>query len=133
MFLSELHIKTIIYNILCGLKYMHSARVIHRDIKPANILINEDCTIKICDFGLSRSIAGMESSKSVLVEEYNKQISKELEGDFPEKDDGDELEPLFFGSKPNSMINNEITSENSPLKEPILQKWNSGDLLFKNV
>ena len=56
----------IIYNILCGVKYMHSAKVIHRDIKPANILINEDCTIKICDFGLSRSIAGIESSKEVI-------------------------------------------------------------------
>jgi mitogen-activated protein kinase 1/3 len=45
---------------------MHSAKVIHRDIKPANILINEDCSIKICDFGLSRSIAGIEGSKKVI-------------------------------------------------------------------
>ena len=67
IFLSELHIKTIIYNLLCGLKYMHSAKVIHRDIKPANILINEDCTVKICDFGLSRSIAGIEGSKKVIM------------------------------------------------------------------
>jgi len=35
---------------------MHSANVLHRDLKPANILINEDCTVKICDFGLARSI-----------------------------------------------------------------------------
>ena len=67
IFLSELHIKTIIYNLLCGLKYMHSAKVIHRDIKPDNILINEDCTVKICDFGLSRSIAGIEGSKKVIM------------------------------------------------------------------
>jgi mitogen-activated protein kinase 1/3 len=67
IFLSELHIKTVIYNLLCGIKYMHSAKVIHRDIKPANILINEDCSVKICDFGLSRSIAGIEGSKKVIV------------------------------------------------------------------
>ena len=37
--MTELHIKTIMFNLLCGLKWMHSAGVIHRDIKPANILI----------------------------------------------------------------------------------------------
>ena len=36
------------------MNYMHSANVMHRDIKTSNILIDEDCTIKICDFGLSR-------------------------------------------------------------------------------
>jgi mitogen-activated protein kinase 1/3 len=36
--------------------------VVHRDLKPANVLINEDCSIKICDFGLARSIAGVESA-----------------------------------------------------------------------
>ena len=67
----------IIYNLLCGIKYMHSAKVIHRDIKPANILINEDCTIKICDFGLSRSIAGIEGSKEVMSKEYDKELEME--------------------------------------------------------
>ena len=56
---------------------MHSARVIHRDIKPANILVNEDCTIKICDFGLSRSIAGLESTKDVISKEYTKELELE--------------------------------------------------------
>ena len=52
--ITEHHIRTIVYNYLCGLYYIHSAGVIHRDLKPANVLINEDCTAKICDFGLSR-------------------------------------------------------------------------------
>jgi len=35
---------------------MHKAKLLHRDIKPANILINPDCSVKIIDFGLSRSM-----------------------------------------------------------------------------
>lgn len=50
------HIQMIVYNILCGMKYIHSANILHRDLKPANILLNEDCEVKICDFGLARTI-----------------------------------------------------------------------------
>ena len=57
--LSELHVQVILYNLLCGLKWVHSAQILHRDIKPSNILINEDCHIKICDFGLARSVSGL--------------------------------------------------------------------------
>ena len=35
--------------------FIHKSNIIHRDIKPANILIQEDLSIKICDFGLARS------------------------------------------------------------------------------
>ncbi len=44
------------YNMLCSLHFLHSANLMHRDIKPANILITDNCTIKICDFGLSRDM-----------------------------------------------------------------------------
>jgi len=53
--ISEEQTKLILYNLLCALKYLHSANVIHRDIKPANILINADCQVKICDYGISRT------------------------------------------------------------------------------
>ena len=52
--ITEFHVQTIMYHVLCGLNFVHSAGVIHRDLKPANILVNDDCTAKICDFGLSR-------------------------------------------------------------------------------
>lgn len=50
------HVRYIIYQTLCGLLYMHSAGIIHRDIKPANILLNEDVSVKICDFGMARDL-----------------------------------------------------------------------------
>ncbi|KAJ5115787.1 hypothetical protein N7456_000135 [Penicillium angulare] len=43
------------YQIMRGLKYVHSAGVIHRDLKPGNILVNENCDLQICDFGLART------------------------------------------------------------------------------
>ncbi|OTF80845.1 serine/threonine-protein kinase NLK-like protein [Euroglyphus maynei] len=48
------HIKVFLYQILRGLKYLHSARILHRDIKPGNLLVNSNCLLKICDFGLAR-------------------------------------------------------------------------------
>lgn len=60
------HISTIIYNLLCAVKYLHSANIIHRDLKPANVLVNEDCSVKICDFGLARSLTGVENSSLMI-------------------------------------------------------------------
>ena len=48
------HIQYFIYQILRGLKYIHSANVLHRDLKPSNLLLNSNCDLKICDFGLAR-------------------------------------------------------------------------------
>ncbi|KAI1292089.1 Serine/threonine-protein kinase NLK [Halotydeus destructor] len=48
------HVKVFLYQILRGLKYLHSARILHRDIKPGNLLVNSNCLLKICDFGLAR-------------------------------------------------------------------------------
>ena len=53
--LSSDHIKVFLYQILRGLKYIHSAGILHRDIKPGNLLVNSNCVLKICDFGLARS------------------------------------------------------------------------------
>lgn len=52
--LEKQFVQYFLYQILRGLKYVHSAGVVHRDLKPSNILINENCDLKICDFGLAR-------------------------------------------------------------------------------
>merc|ERR1711976_12085 len=52
--LSDDHIQFFIYQILRGLKYVHSTQIVHRDLKPRNLLVNSNCDLKICDFGLAR-------------------------------------------------------------------------------
>jgi len=52
--LTDDQVKFIIYQIMRGLKYIHSAGIIHRDLKPSNMAVNEDCDLKILDFGLAR-------------------------------------------------------------------------------
>ena len=83
--------------------------VIHRDLKPANILVNEDCSVKLCDYGLARSITGVESAEMILkkseLEEKTERIENNGEmnmsmsslggssiggGDAPMKDDKEE-------------------------------------------
>ncbi|CAR29876.1 ZYRO0G19052p [Zygosaccharomyces rouxii] len=45
--------REIIRGVVLGLEYLHYQGVIHRDIKPANLLMAEDGTVKISDFGVS--------------------------------------------------------------------------------
>jgi serine/threonine protein kinase len=57
---NELNVQYFIYQILRGLKFVHSAGIVHRDIKPSNILLNAEMDVKICDFGLARWIDSKE-------------------------------------------------------------------------
>lgn len=54
--LSPDHIQYFMYQLLRGLKYIHSAGCVHRDLKPSNLLLNADCSLEICDLGLSRLV-----------------------------------------------------------------------------
>mmetsp|Transcript_8723 Transcript_8723/g.8265 ORF Transcript_8723/g.8265 Transcript_8723/m.8265 type:complete len:297 (-) Transcript_8723:8-898(-) len=64
--LAEEQIVFILFQILSALKYLHSANILHRDLKPSNILINEDCEVKLCDFGLARAIDESEKNNTDL-------------------------------------------------------------------
>lgn len=74
--LSDSHIQFFIYQILRGLKYMHSANIIHRDLvlalykKPRNLLVNRNCDLSICDFGLARAIGEDTNTPSQIMTDY---------------------------------------------------------------
>nr|PIS51110.1 mitogen-activated protein kinase MKC1 [[Candida] auris] len=68
--LTDSHYQSFIYQVLCGLKYIHSADVLHRDLKPGNLLVNADCELKICDFGLARGFSEDVEQNSQFMTEY---------------------------------------------------------------
>lgn len=61
--------------------YIHSAQVLHRDLKPANVLVDENCAVKLCDFGLARSIA-----PKTVKEELKEEVTDEILGASQDKD-----------------------------------------------
>ena len=71
--LNENHILAILYNLLCGINFIHSAKIIHRDMTPPNILIDEDCQVKICDFGFARTMP-LQSHLNYHLVKYRNQL-----------------------------------------------------------
>lgn len=65
--LTDSHVQYFLYQILRGLKYLHSANILHRDLKPPNLLVNSNCDLAICDFGLSR---GISTDSDIKLTEY---------------------------------------------------------------
>ena len=66
--LEDIHKKYITFQLLKALKFMHSGELLHRDIKPSNLLLNSDCLVKLCDFGLCRSVAETSGPSPVLTD-----------------------------------------------------------------
>ena len=69
------HAQYFLYQILRALKYIHSANVLHRDLKPSNLLVNSNCDLKVCDFGLARGVLSDEEMagkprNALLLTEY---------------------------------------------------------------
>lgn len=44
------------YQLLRGVYFLHTSHIMHRDIKPSNLLVNVNCDLKLCDFGLARGL-----------------------------------------------------------------------------
>ena len=63
-------IKKIVRSIALGIKFLHDHDIIHRDIKPGNIFIDENCVVKIGDFGSAR--ISPQQKKENLEEEKKK-------------------------------------------------------------
>src|SRR5882762_88485 len=71
--LTEHNLQYFIYQVLRALKSIHSANIVHRDLKPANLLVNANCDLKVCDFGLARSVktSASQGSKDIgMMTEY---------------------------------------------------------------
>ena len=66
--LEDIHIQCITYQLMTALKYVHSAGLIHRDLKPSNILLNIHCQVKLCDFGLCRSIVSAKNDGKMMTD-----------------------------------------------------------------
>ena len=60
--LEPVHKQFIVYQCLKALLYCHSGGLIHRDLKPSNLLLNEECLLKVADFGLARSLHAIEKA-----------------------------------------------------------------------
>lgn len=58
--LTDDHFQYFMYQLLRGVLFLHSANIMHRDLKPSNILVNMNCDLKICDFGLARGFGASE-------------------------------------------------------------------------
>ena len=66
----EVHIQWLLYQLFAGLRHIHAANVFHRDLKPGNILVNANCDLKICDFGLARADFADVSKHTVFWTDY---------------------------------------------------------------
>lgn len=75
-FLTHEQVRVLMYEVLVAVNYLHSAQIVHRDIKPGNILVNSDCTIKLCDFGLARSICGLKITGYDFDEIYRREFAE---------------------------------------------------------
>ncbi|KAF7731010.1 Mitogen-activated protein kinase [Apophysomyces ossiformis] len=68
--LEPVHYQWFMYQIFSALKYIHSANVLHRDLKPDNILVNQNCDIRICDFGMARGFVSSSPLASHAMTHY---------------------------------------------------------------
>lgn len=111
---TEHHLIKVIYNTLLAITFVHQCNVMHRDIKPANILLDSKCHVKVCDFGLARSLPQSVTvdpdslntkrvremlKRSDTVERQEQQISQVLLDDRPRRKTQKRFMSLHVGSR----------------------------------
>lgn len=52
--------------ILLGLEYLHKNKILYRDLKPENILLDSAGNVKLCDFGVSKSLSTEDKTMSLI-------------------------------------------------------------------
>ena len=62
--LDDIH--SILNQMLAGLSAIHAAGIVHRDLKPANVMLAEDDTVKLTDFGIAR-LTSMEATNAGMI------------------------------------------------------------------
>ncbi|PXF47236.1 Mitogen-activated protein kinase 16 [Gracilariopsis chorda] len=65
--LNAANVKYLMFQLLRGIQYLHTAGVLHRDLKPSNILVDSRCSLKICDFGLARAAFRAEADSDMVL------------------------------------------------------------------
>jgi len=118
-YFSNLHIEYIMYQILLGLKFVHTAGIVHRDLKPENIIINEECTIRVIDFGLARGVKENIEQKQADISDTISDASKMALGDaFVEA----ELDADNDADESDKKSETEVAEEESDEKKAEMQK-----------
>ncbi|PVV01598.1 hypothetical protein BB560_003978, partial [Smittium megazygosporum] len=65
--MNEVQIATISLEVSMGLEHLHKQKIIHRDIKSDNVLLGEDCSVKITDFGFCAKLSEQKSKRATMV------------------------------------------------------------------
>ena len=86
--LTETHVKYFTVQLLRAMQYMHDAHFVHRDLKPGNLLVNADCKLHVCDFGMTRAFACEDDDNESLYSlQFKESMSLSMQGDAEFGDD----------------------------------------------